>query len=241
MTYKITLAFLSPGHVKTEFWDSTWLMGHDPRYEVDVIRKTSGTNVQLARNELARAFVDEMDSDYLFFVDADIAFDVDVPEKLISKDVPIVSALYLGITNHRAFPVGHVWTTPEKLHGVDHEGTAVRSLRQEDILGTDLMEVAGIGMGCCMIRREVMVALREAPREHPYQWPFAVGQMRMASGQYLFCGEDVTFALRAQRAGFTTYLAPDVRVSHAKEFLIGPNGEGPAHMRPADAEEVTLR
>lgn len=235
MTYRIALAYIHPGSVKAEFMDSVIRTVQDPRYDVVIGRKRSNTVVQLARNDVVRYFL-TTDAEHLLFVDTDMLWHPDDVETLISKDVPIVSGLYLGIQDGKAFPVAHMWTSPGKMDTTDASGSSTRPMRRED-LTEELMEVAGVGMGFCLIRRDVIEEMlsKQSSHEHHSCYPFAVGQMRMVSGHYLFLGEDITFCVRAWGFGFGSFLAPDVRVGHAKEFLIYPR-DG-VQMVPDEADE----
>jgi len=227
MTYRIALAYIHPGHVSGIFLDSVVLMLRESQYEVEIVRQQSGSNVQIARNAVVRFFVNELDSDYLMFVDADMGWDSDVPARLIEKDVPIVSALYLGRqSDGRAFPVGSMWATPDKLGAVDKEGRAVRDLSYTDFSSGELLEVAGVGMGCCVVKREVVEALGPGAADrgtHPHTWPFSIGQHALVTGGMLVMGEDITFCFRAGDLGYKSYIAPDVIARHVKEFVVGPN------------------
>lgn len=221
--HTITLAYVHPGFVRAEFMDSVLATLADTRYRVSLVQAGSGTNVQIARNMCFRHFLEETTDDYFMFVDSDMAWHADVPEQLIAKDVPIVSAYYLGRGHDgKGFPVGQKWATPDALGAVDTEGTAMRNVTADDLAGGGLVEVAGVGMGCCIIRREVFEALKGGSKEHPDQWPFAMGQTRLANGSYILLGEDIAMCVRAHDAGFKSYIASDIVAGHVKEFLMVP-------------------
>lgn len=222
---KITLGYVHPGWVRHEFVDSMLRMLGDGRYEVSMVQMESGTNVQKARNDCVRWFLANTDSDYFFSVDTDMTWAPDVPARLIAREEPIVSAYYLGRgQDGKAFPVGLKWG--------DELARTMVYLTTEDMKG--LVDVAGAGMGCCVIRRDVIEALIAAgSREHPHQWPYAVGQVATGVGGVNAMGEDISFCVRANVLGFRTYIDADVRVGHVKAFVMTPPEEGPAALRGA--------
>lgn len=218
--HSICLAYVHPGFVRAEFMDSVLRMLGDGRYLVSMVQVESGTNVQKARNDCVRWFMANAAAEHLFFVDTDMVWSPDVPAQLIAADRPIVSALYLGRgADGKAFPVGMAWDSePDK---------TMRYLKLTDLDG--LTEVAGVGMGCAMIRREVIEALGEDG--HPDQWPFAQGQTRSASGGFLSMSEDITFCVRAHNVGHRSYIAADVGVGHVKSFILSPPSNGSSVLR----------
>jgi len=218
MTHKIMLAYIHPGFVRHEMMLSVLRTISDPRYVVSTVQVESGTNVQRARNDCVRHFLTNGGQEtHLWFVDTDMSWEPDVPEALISRDVPIVSALYLGQgLGGVAFPVGATWD--EERDGM------TRYLRMDELNG--LVPVAGVGMGCAMIRRDVLEMLASVEgQSHPDQWPFAQGQ-RVTPGGILSISEDITFCLRANELGYTSYIATDVPAGHVKSFVMTPPVQG---------------
>lgn len=212
MIHAITLAYVHPGFVRHEFLDSVLRMLGDGRYSVSMVQVESGTNVQKARNDCVRWFLEQTESTHLVFVDTDMVWAPDVPAKLIERDEPIVSAYYLGRGHDgKAFPVGMKWA--------DEPLKTMSYLTTEDLDG--LTEVAGVGMGCCVIQRRVLESLAEHDG-HPDQWPFAVGQTRSASGGFLSMSEDITFCVRAKAVGYASYIDATVPVGHVKSFIMAP-------------------
>lgn len=210
MKPKIALSYIHPGSVRHEFMDSVIHVLNDERYDIVRGRVQSGTNVQVARNEMTRWFL-QSDREWMWFLDADMVFDGDIPGKLIAHDKPIVSALYLGQgVGGDPFVVGHRYST---------DGSLLSYLKRDDLDG--LTEVAGVGMGCCMIRRDVLEAMGE--NGHPHQWPFAMGGL-----QNSYLGEDVGFCVRAGSMGYKSYIDGDAFVGHVKSFILAPDAEGEA-------------
>lgn len=212
--YRFTLAYVHPGVVRHEFMESVVRTMANPRYQVSMVQVESGTNIQRARNDCVRWFLSNTTDDHLFFVDTDMSWKTDVPAALIDRNVPIVSALYLGRgSDGKAFPVGIKW---------DQDGNATAYLGLNDLVG--LTEVAGVGMGCCMIQRRVLEILGTPEgQSHPDQWPFAQGQTVKPDGGFVSMSEDITFCIRARAAGgFRSYVDSEVGAGHVKAFVMEP-------------------
>ena len=220
--HTITIAYIHPGWVQHQFMDSLLRAMSDGRFEIMLVQEESGANVQIARNDCVRWFLENSTSDYLMFADTDMAFAPDAIAQVIDLDLPIVSALYMGRGGDgKGFPVGMKWATASGPDGVDSEGRNMVSLTQSDITG-EVIEVGGVGMGCCVIKREVIEALKDGDGTHPDQWPFAVGQTKLAHGGYMSLGEDITFCVRAKLVGYKSYLATGIGAGHVKSFIITP-------------------
>jgi hypothetical protein len=203
--------------------DSVLRTVSDGRYVTSMVQVESGTNVQKARNDCVRWFLENTESEFLVFVDTDMVWAPDVIERLIMQEVPICSALYLGRGHDgKAFPVGMRW---------EDEGLGTMGYLTMEYLD-GLTEVAGVGMGCCVIRREVLEALATFDG-HPDQWPFAQGQTRSAKGGFLSMSEDITFCVRAKKAGFESYIDERVVAGHVKTFVMAPESRTEAKLRGA--------
>ena len=191
----VAIGYVHQGTLRAEFVESLFKVTQS----TDIVRiaKDCGALISRGRNEVVRAFLNQTDCTHLWFVDTDMVFDATHLHRLAQADRPIVSALYYGIhQNGERFPVAHHI----------HEGRIVRARPKGNIA-----EVDAVGMGCCLIKREVLEALNEPE-------PYAFFQETTWNDQPV--GEDVTFCLRAQRAGHKSYVATKVRAGHVKTTTI---------------------
>lgn len=209
MTYDLCVAYVHPGIVTHAFMDSVLRMAGDGRYKLSMVQIESGANLQKARNDCVRWFLANTAATHMLCLDTDMAFGPDVPERLIRNDVPICSALYFGRdARGKAFPVASIW-----------KEDALRYAELEDFDG--LTEVAGVGMGCCVIRRDVLEKLGKG-NGHPDNWPFGMFE-RKFRGKLVSLSEDLGFCIRAKDKGFPCYIDGGVVVGHVKSFVIsGP-------------------
>jgi len=130
------------------------------------------------------------DFSHIFFMDSDMTPPPDIITKLIAHDKDIVS----GIAFKRFAP---------------YEPCFFKSITEDkaehyfDYPENELLEVEGVGMACCLIKREVFDKLEE-----PYFFP--------KEG----IGEDLAFCVRAKEAGFKMYVDTSIVVGHVTNAII---------------------
>jgi GT2 family glycosyltransferase len=197
----ILLTYVHPTHVTTAFMQSV-LKLLTSRSDIGVAGKGSGPLISRARNELVQHFLDTP-ATHMFSVDTDIVFEPGILEMLLKADKPIVGAHYMGLSDTGNFPVGNV-----QEHGMWAKAT-YKSLKGRK----GIRPIGAVGMGCTLIKREVLESLGTGAL-----WPFA--ETLAENGQML--GEDVTFCQRAREAGFDSYIHLDARVGHLKSTLVTP-------------------
>lgn len=99
----------------------------------------------------ARRWVLDNDYDYLFTVEADMIIPPDALTKLLAVDTDVAYGLYC----FKNTSTWSAWTELDMEHG--------RSIRKDPELAKGfwgkVIEVAGVGMGCTLIRRNVLEAL----------------------------------------------------------------------------------
>lgn len=149
--------------------------------------------VDVARNMLAAEAV-RGDYDRVLWIDSDQVFEPDLMERLnadIDDGWDVVSGLYFS----RAYPV-----EPVIYKSIDAEKRSVE--RYSDYPRDAVFPVAGMGMGACLMRTEVLASMTEMP--------FAL--MPGVS-------EDLSFCVRAQRMGVRMACDSRVKVGHYGGFV----------------------
>lgn len=152
--------------------------------------------IHRSRAELAEKFL-ETDCNLLMWIDDDNPPQPDDLNKLIEKNLPIVSGLYFK-RNAPYEPIIMV----ERANGVGTE-------RRPDLYRNGSKEpfrVNSTGMGFMLVKREVIEAMK-------------------ALGIPLFdvrgnVGEDIWFCLQARQAGYDIMIAPDVEIAHLGERIL---------------------
>lgn len=175
--------------------------------------QVGGACISVYRNIVAEVFL-KTDLEWLWFVDSDIQLKDETLAQLMQvahwKDRPVVGANYF-------MRVGQNIYTPAMFFHQQEEGKkprlAARWQIDEDWPRDQLVKVDGVGMGCTLIHRSLLEAMRGL-YGLPEPW-FAQSQVN----GYLY-GEDLTFSHRAQTMGYPLYVHTGIEVGHVKSVLL---------------------
>ena len=158
-----------------------------------------GYNIDQVRNLIADWVVKGYD--YLFSVDSDIAFPPDTLKKLLAHNVDMVSGLYI-----QRKPGQHILEVYES-----NSNGGVSNIPYEKIAGRGLVEIAGCGFGCVLVKAEVMRAI---PYPH-FVYHSAIDHRNTIS-------EDVDFCRKTRERNFKIWADTTIHCRHigSTEFLI---------------------
>jgi GT2 family glycosyltransferase len=142
-----------------------------------------------ARECAAKTVLDRKELDYLLFVDSDMMPPPEMLNTLIEHNKPIVTALAF-----KRVP--------------DYDPCIFKKITSNDAVNyfdypKGLTEIAGCGMACCLIKREVI-------EKTPQPW-FTPGKL----------GEDLSFCKRAMKAGFKIYCDTNLICKHVGTYEVG--------------------
>lgn len=141
-----------------------------------------GLPVDQARNQIAKKFLEEKESDYLLFLDSDMTFPQNLIKRLLAIDGDISSALaFKKWVPH--LPTIYVQRNDEKFHSlVDYEPNKI-------------IEVDACGMACCLIKRKVFEVI-----EQPF---FKFEEIINRDTKTIeILGEDLSFCKKVRKTGF---------------------------------------
>lgn len=156
-----------------------------------------GSLVYDARDEIAKHAV-ENDYDYILFADSDMIFSGDDLTKLLYHDADICSGLYLT------------------RHGENRNVAYTKVMRRRifpfresrmiyDTLRSGYGEIAGIGLGFCLIKTSVIKSMLKRYKSlFEPQWGM---------------GEDIAFCIRARKCGYKIMIDRDVKLGHIGETV----------------------
>ena len=131
------------------------------------IASFSYPEVSEARNVLLTGWYDQTDATHLLFVDSDMGFAPELVLDMLMFNEPMVGALY----SKKCIPVQ--WAAS----GLGDDVTERRG---------DFMKVAGLGMGCFMIRRDVVdKMLEKMPEMSDTRIKFHAAQHMLTKGRVL--------------------------------------------------------
>lgn len=134
-------------------------------------------------------------ADYLLFLDSDMVPPSDVLVRLVSHDVDMVSGtIFKRIAPFQPCFYSHVGVTK------DWKPQLASPL---EFSKDKLFEVEGFGMACVLIKREAFEKI-----ERP--WFFPAPNI----------GEDLTFCMKAKKAGVKMYVDPRVDCGHVGNIIV---------------------
>ena len=190
-----------------------WLMYHGathPEIAIATIHPERFLPIDVARNLLVEQFL-RTDGDYLWFVDQDAAFLPRTLDRLMSRRLPIVSALEMMRLEGPCWPMALKGppdpdTGKHRIQGAEvyawiaqHMDAMTNAPQMLDEPPQDsLLETTFTGCHCLLIRRDVL-----AEMEQPWFQGYNPG------------GEDQYFCQKAGAMGIPTYVDLSVLVGHA--------------------------
>jgi len=156
--------------------------------------------------------------DYLFCIDSDIVLPYDCLEKMIAADKDIISGLYIQRIPGRQI-----------LEIYKDSNNGVTNHQFEDIKNSGVFEIASCGMGCCLIKSEVLRTM-----EYPhFVYTSALSHAHTFS-------EDIYFCMKARGIGFSVWADSTIRCEHIGQtrFLL-PEIDTPISTVDAKVDYVT--
>lgn len=175
-----------------------------PQYGVELlgaIPKVSGPRIAAARNTLVEHFLNTP-ADWLFMVDDDMVFDSDALVRLLETadpdERPVVGGFAYAAGRDGYFST--IWTLNEDNQPV----------RVDDYPSGEVIRVVGTGAACLLVHRKVFEKIRESYGESPWVW------FQESSFDGRTVGEDFTFCVRVQEAGFPIHVDTGVEFGHEK-------------------------
>jgi len=156
------------------------------KYRLYFFPKMGVTPADRARNHCVREFLENSDQEYLLFLDADTAPALDIIDRLIAADKPMVSAATQ--TWRRADLEEKTMLLPMSFRK-NNDG------HYQAYVGKGLEQVDMATLSCCLIRREVLQAVHDK---------FGIVCQFKLDGDYgeNMIGEDFDFSMKVQDCGF---------------------------------------
>jgi cellulose synthase/poly-beta-1,6-N-acetylglucosamine synthase-like glycosyltransferase len=163
-----------------------------------------------ARNLIREGFLThEKKYTHLFFLDADVIPPADIIPRLLEHNKPICCGWYPSDRNVSFNRAGQQFKMRMKMpmvyghiDGFSRELTLQRLWTLEDLTPARLEEVSSTGMGCALIRREVLEKIR-----------FISDDSQRASEDTIFCKD-------ARKAGYKTYVDTRLGCRHLHDKTV---------------------
>lgn len=189
LTKRILIAIPTAKYIEPQTFKSIYDLNIPLGYHAD-FQYFYGYRIDQIRNLIAHWAVSGYD--YLFAVDSDISFPPDTLEKLLSHDVDIVSGVY-----RQRLPEQKL-----ELYQRNNIG-GVSNIVWENIRDQGLVEIAGCGFGCVLVKAQVLRDIG-APQ---FEYHVALDHNQTVS-------EDVDFCRKATDRGFRIWADTDVICDH---------------------------
>lgn len=210
----VAVGYVHPDHLSAWFHSSLVnLVLADvagPRRLVAKIGEHSSANISNARNDIVRKFL-TTSADWLWMVDSDMVFPVDILEELLAnadpERAPIVGGLCFGTDEGRLFPT--LYTAEKNADGRLHP------MRYGDYPTDAMFQVIATGAACTLVHRSVYERIQERGYNKTYPW---YQETEWAPG--MPCSEDITFCVRAGQLGIPIWVDTAAKLGHHKSHLL---------------------
>jgi hypothetical protein len=200
---KILVASPVQEYMEVETFKSIWDLDVPEGYELD-FRIEKSDNISQVRNliaEWAKRY------DYLFSVDSDIVLPKDALTKMLQADKDIVSGMYI-----QRIPDTHTL----EIYMVDPSGGIVNIPYELLKPYNGLVEVAGCGFGCCLVKGEVFRTM-----EYPHFY------YKSALNHKDTVSEDIYFCKKARDLNYKVWVDTTIICDHKGSTFFKVNQELP--------------
>lgn len=190
---KILVAVPTYRYIEPETFKSIYDLDVPDGYEIE-FKPFLGDQIDKIRNlisEWAKNY------DYLFSVDSDIVLPKNTLSNFLAADKPIISGLYIQrIQNTHTLEIY-----------MDTPNGGTTNIPYELIKDRGIVEVAGCGFGCVLVKSEVF---RKIPYPH-FEYHVALNHRDTVS-------EDTDFCIKARKAGFTIWADSSIMCDHIGNY-----------------------
>jgi glycosyltransferase involved in cell wall biosynthesis len=188
---RILIGIPTARNIEVDTFKSIYDLEVPEGYEVD-FQYFYGYNVEQVRNLIVH-YTLECGYDYLFSVDSDIVLPKDTLTKMLAHDKDMVTGIYI-----QRIPGTHTI----EVYGVP-EGGGMTHIPYDMIKDKGLVEVAGCGFGCVLVKRDVMASM---------SYPHFVYQSAIDHKNTI--SEDVYFCMKARDHGFRIWCDTSILCDH---------------------------
>ena len=168
----------------------------------DIAALHYGATGLTARKALCSEFLKKKEYDAIALFDLDMEFPVDTIQRLRKHGLDMVSGHYY---RRQMKPMVSIIDI-----SLDETWPYIPLL---DVPQSGLHEIASTGMGCVLIRRQVIEAV--AAELPPLLHPFDNGPLEWLTGSHINLGQDKRFFALARRLGYKLWLDAEIKCRHA--------------------------
>ena len=196
------------GRITCETFRSLWGAARDPGLLLETRALVWNQDVCRVRNRAAYEFL-RSDADVLWFVDADVGFEPDVPRAMLASGLSFVAA---------AYPKKKIrWGEPRE-RMLEWTFQAVPESKPEVVAGRPFQECTLVPMGCTMIRQEIVQLVASSVESYvdtydgeDHEVPDCFGHLTVGRAKL---PEDYSFCVRARKLGARAWTLLDPICTH---------------------------
>lgn len=222
---RVTVGYLHPGEVAGSFCQSlahTVLRDRDYRRIGNVIEVQSSPRIAEGRSQVVDGFLHSTDDEWLWMVDADMCWEWEAFDLLCKHadpdTAPIVGGLCFG--GGRSWDGAKPRIFPTIYRFVKDAAGPPDIEIVTDYPRDQLVPVGATGGAFMLVHRRVFEKLARlldrTPDGHPNPFPWFAEVINRGRP----VGEDITFCMRAQAAGFQTWVHTGAKVRHRKHMYL---------------------
>ena len=222
----VAVGWLHPGTVSQCFSASLLdLMFYDSAHNARIVshshghipKETGAGHLHAGRNEVARAFLDKSEAEWLFFIDSDMGFAPDTVDRLVAsadpETRPVVGGLAFAQKSAGPGPIGaRRFRANPTLYRAAEVDNRIGFVPMFDYPPDQLVEVQATGAACLLIHRTVLERVRS---EYGDRW-FSFIEVPKGEHGFTEFGEDMSFCLRLVAQDIPIWVDTGVKTTHDK-------------------------
>lgn len=212
---RVTPCFIHPNFVSVDFMKSLDLSAHENAYQATFFAAHSA-RLNDARTAVTEAFLNQTNSEWAWYLDADMRFAPEVLPRLLltakEEKAKVVAGLCFILNKHKGTVLPNIF--------MEHHERAPGQKRYKHVGAfpqDKAFKVDGTGGACLLVHREVLEAIQEKYKDAPHPWHDE--RIDPNSGSYE--GEDLVFCQKVKEVGYDIWYEPRARLDHLKEVGIG--------------------
>jgi GT2 family glycosyltransferase len=208
--------FIHPGMVAVEFMKSLDMSAQKNHFQKTFFTAQSA-RLNNARTALAESFLNNSNSEWAWYLDADMVFAPEVLPQLLKTAKEKRAKVVGGLCFIYDKPKGAIY--PNIYFEYTDRKPGEKMYKHPAVWPDEPFEIDATGGACLLVHRDVLEAVGEKYKDHPYPWQDE--RVDEVSGGML--GEDMVFCQKIKECGFSIWYDPHAQLGHLKSMVIGPN------------------
>lgn len=220
----VWMTYLHTEFVSHSFMDSVArTYEYEKHHETNLLNRTFAVGsgpltLDKSRNESVEVFLEHSECEWLWIVDSDMGFTSDTLARMVQtaeiNNLVVLSALYYGaFYTEDDLRGGSKTDIQPVVFGPPNLGFPQYSKEQVTVENGNLLSVGGVGAGCILLNRSILVSMKEKFGSHWFT------QIPTQDGYRV--SEDLSFCVRLHEVNIPVVVDTNIKVSHHKSMWIG--------------------